>query len=217
MSESEEMYLITIATLCEDGSSTPIPISLLANELNLQPVSVNQMVKKLEDSGLLQYIPYKGVELTNTGQEKALSVLRRRRLWEVFLVENLSLPLEEADALACKMEHISTTEVTERLNDFLGSPKISPQGKIIPVVQTGEGQIPTAIPLSKIDIGETVLIAYHTGDDTTESFLTSTSIQPSRKITLLAQADNGAVLLQTDNTKVHLDVDLVNAIFVYKQ
>ena len=77
MSESEEMYLITVARYVEDGYEGPVPLSRLAERLSVAPVSVNQMIKKLEEAGLVDYIPYKGVVLTATGRRTARSVLRR--------------------------------------------------------------------------------------------------------------------------------------------
>ena len=84
ISESEQMYLITIARLIENGQSEPIPLSDIAKQMSVLPVSVNQMVRKLEGSGFLDYLPYKGVEFTNLGKEIAFRTLRNRRLWEVF-------------------------------------------------------------------------------------------------------------------------------------
>ena len=88
MSESEEMYLVSISRANEkmDG---PVPLTRLASELDVQPVSVNQMVKKLEEAGKVIYVPYKGGSLSAKGKKQALHILRHRRLWEVFLVEKL--------------------------------------------------------------------------------------------------------------------------------
>ena len=69
LSESEEMYLVTIRKICESCTDTSIPIPHLAEELAVLPVSVNQMVKKLAEAGFVEYIPYKGVELTAEGPE----------------------------------------------------------------------------------------------------------------------------------------------------
>ena len=101
MSESEEMYLITIARLFEGGVEDPVSVSRIAGELSIQPVSANQMVHKLVEEGLVEYFPYKGVSLTPKGQAAAQQVLRGRRLWEVFLVNHLELSPGEADAMAC--------------------------------------------------------------------------------------------------------------------
>jgi Mn-dependent DtxR family transcriptional regulator len=132
MSESEDMYLLTVAKLVEAGAQAPIPVSRLAQELSIQPISANQMIRKLEEAGWLRYTPYKGVELTQEGEGLALRTLRHRRLWEVFLVENLQLSLDEADEMACRLEHILPAEVAERLAGFLGYPATSPRGKPIP-------------------------------------------------------------------------------------
>ena len=79
--------------------SIPLPISDLTERLQLQPVSTNQMVNKMAEGGLVEYIPYKGVKLTKKGREQALSVLRHRRLRDVCLVRDLGMSLEGADAL----------------------------------------------------------------------------------------------------------------------
>ena len=89
LSQSEEMYLVTIRHICEDCTDRPIPIPEIAEKLDVQPVSVNQMVKKLAEAGLVKYTPYKGVELTADGKDISSRILRHRRLWEVFLVKNL--------------------------------------------------------------------------------------------------------------------------------
>jgi DtxR family Mn-dependent transcriptional regulator len=151
MSESEEMYLITIARLVEQGVEEPISISLLAEELAIQPVSANQMIHKLAEEKLVKYLPYKGVLLTSNGQEVAMHVLRDRRLWEVFLVKHLGLPPSEADALACRLEHITPKGVTCRLARFLGYPSVTPQGFPIPEVN-GEANGGTVLPLADLAV-----------------------------------------------------------------
>jgi DtxR family Mn-dependent transcriptional regulator len=105
MSESEEMYLVTLARLNEAEGKDPTPVSRLAEELAVLPVSVNQMIHKLEESGLVKYTQYKGVTLTETGIRQANNILRSRRLWEVFLVERLHYIPDEAESLACRLEH----------------------------------------------------------------------------------------------------------------
>ena len=132
MSESEQMYLITTAMLIEDGMEQPVPLPALAQARSIMPASVNQMVRKLADEGLVTYIPYKGIVLTPAGTNIATRILRYRRLWEVFLVKKLKLALASADQLACRLEHLTTDEVADRLSDYLGDPQLSPQGKPIP-------------------------------------------------------------------------------------
>jgi Mn-dependent DtxR family transcriptional regulator len=132
--EAEEMYLITIARAIEDGATPPIAVSGIAKDLDVTPVAANQMVKKLEVAGHVDYTPYKGVTLTNSGAALASTVLRNRRLWGLFLSEHLGLTPEHADEVACEMEHITPDTVAVRLAEFLGSPSFGPTGKPIPSV-----------------------------------------------------------------------------------
>ena len=131
LSESEQMYLVTIRKICESCTDTPIPIPHLAEELSVLPVSVNQMVKKLAEAGYVEYIPYKGVELTLKGREISTKILRHRRLWEVFLVKDLKMTLDEANTLTCRLEHITTEDVAQRLSIFLGDPTVCFHGSPI--------------------------------------------------------------------------------------
>src|SRR3972149_3730189 len=123
MSESEEMYVITLARLAARGVQGPVPLPRLAEELAVLPVSANQMVHKLQEEGILDYQPYKGVALRPEGLRRANRTLRRRRLWELFLVERLGMGFDEADTLACRLEHLGTDAVAEQLAAVLGDPK----------------------------------------------------------------------------------------------
>ena len=107
MGSGVEMYLVVIYMILSDNENSRLPISRLAERLQVQPVSANQMIKKLAKDGFVEYVPYKGVCLTEKGKKRAASIVRHRRLWEVFLVRELGMTLEDADALACDMEHIT--------------------------------------------------------------------------------------------------------------
>lgn len=124
-SPSEEMYLITVAMAEEEGREGPLPLAALARALSISPVSVNQMVWRLVERGLLQYHPYHGVVLTTRGRVAARRVLRGRRLWAGFLVKHLGFGREEADALACEFEHVTTPLLADRLEAFL---QLAPAG-----------------------------------------------------------------------------------------
>lgn len=117
---SEEMYLITVAMAEEGGREGPLPLASLAHALSISPVSANQMVWRLAERSLVDYHPYHGVVLTATGRTAARRVLRGRRLWTSFLVEHLGFGEEEADALACDLEHLTPPVVADRLEAFLG-------------------------------------------------------------------------------------------------
>lgn len=199
MSESEEMYLITIARLGERGVEGPVPLAQLAEELEVLPVSANQMIHKLEEEGAVEYLPYKGVSLRPEGRQLANRTLRRRRLWEVFLVERLGLPFEEADQLACRVEHISPDTVTERLAAFLGHPQRSSQGWPIPPAETASVQR----RLNALQAGRSGRI---TGvkEPSLEEFLREHGLEAGQGFEVLASSEEGGVLVEFGGRRINL-------------
>lgn len=212
-SESEEMYLITIARLVEQGVEEPVPISLLAAELSIQPVSANQMVHKLAEEAFVEYLPYKGVKLTARGQEAAQQVLRDRRLWEVFLVEHLALPPSEADALACRLEHITAEEVSGRLARFLDYPAVSPQGYPIPGVK-GERILEATQPLTSLAAGETGEVMRLEVDPLTRTFLEAEGLRPSARVSAVAIGSGGVMLLAVGESRLQLSKQVTDKVFI---
>jgi len=213
MSESEEMYLVTFAMLAEAGAELPIPVSELASELGIQPVSVNQMVRKLEEAGLVVYTPYKGVVLTLEGESRALHILRHRRLWEVFLVENLKVLPDEADELACRLEHILPSNAAERLAGFLGNPMISPQGKLIPQLTSKEA-LNSDILLSQLKINQQSQITKIDADSAVQTFLFEEGLEAEVIVNILGIGNTGAILVSADGCSVYLAKNVANCIWV---
>lgn len=214
MSESEEMYLVTIARLREASEDALVPLAQLASEMEVQPVSVNQMVRKMEEAGFLSYTPYKGVGLTEAGQRVALRILRHRRLWEVFLVDKLKFLPEEAPALACSLEHTIPTEAAERLAAFLGNPANSPQGKPIPEAEP-DYQVRCDIALSQLGLDEERTVSAISADTAARSFLAAQGIATGKPITILAKSAGGDLLVQAQGGEnVYLLGRLVNTIWV---
>ncbi len=201
MSESEEMYLITLAKLAERGLEGPVPLATLAAELDVLPVSANQMVHKLQQEGVVEYLPYKGVALQPEGRRRANRTLRRRRLWELFLVDRLGIGFNEADALACRFEHVGSDALTERLAIFLGHPHTSSQGLPIPAVE--ETAAADEQPLSQMQVGRQYQVTA-IQDASLQRFLESQKIQPGTALHLLAGSCEGQVLLEADGHRLEL-------------
>ncbi len=216
MTESEEMYLITIARLEEDGLEGSAPLSRLAELLEVAPVSVNQMVKKLEGAQMVEYTPYKGVALTPAGRRLAQRVLRLRRLWEYFLVNHLHLPLAEADALACRMEHLTSTEVADRLAGFLNHPAFSVQGKPIPPVDA-ENPPPPAQTLNDLLVGVYGEVVEIAGQEATAGFLKNEGLQPGAEVSILAIGGDGARLVAVDQRRISLTAAIAAQIMVMEK
>ena len=129
-SQSEEDYLKAIYHLEMDYDS--ISTNSVADYLDMKPSSVTDMLKKLADKKYINYQKYKGSSLTRKGNLIALSIIRKHRLWETFLVEKLGFGWDQVHLIAEQLEHIKSEELIENLDDFLGNPKYDPHGDPIP-------------------------------------------------------------------------------------
>ncbi|HEX7975886.1 MAG TPA: metal-dependent transcriptional regulator [Anaerolineales bacterium] len=203
MTESEEMYLITAVLLKERGLEEPLPVTQLAEALSIQPVSAHQMIRRLEEAKWVTFTPYKGVTLTPEGEAQALNVLRHRRLWEVFLVNQLQMLPDMAADLACKLEHVLPDDVADRLSRLLGHPTQNPQGKAIPAAQA------LVLPLQErfliqLKTSERSQVSRVEADEATRSFLAGEGICAGSPVTMLAVGTNGAILAEFGGQAVHL-------------
>lgn len=154
-SESVEMYLKTLANL--GGAAEPVAIARIAERLEVSPVSANEMMQRLGRDDLVTHQPYRGVQLTPTGRQLALDVIRRERLWERFLYDHLQLDWAQVHAWACQLEHATAPEVIEALDAFLHFPATCPQGQAIP--RPGRELLPPAGPvLSDLLVGQSARI-----------------------------------------------------------
>jgi DtxR family Mn-dependent transcriptional regulator len=129
-STSEENYLKAIFHL--QGSDDNVTTNELARELKTKPASVTDMMKKLKTKKLLNYQRYQGFRLTNDGNKVALGIIRRHRLWEYFLAEKLKFTWDEVHEVAEDLEHVSNKKLIDKLDEFLGFPRIDPHGDPIP-------------------------------------------------------------------------------------
>jgi DtxR family transcriptional regulator, Mn-dependent transcriptional regulator len=213
VSESIQMYLITCVIFEEQGADGPIPLSTLAHALGVQPVSAHQMVRKLDDEGLVKYTPYKGVELTVEGERLAAKILRNRRLWEVFLVEQLGLPFERAHEFSCLVEHITTPEIAERLSEFLGNPLINPQGMSIPNIEV-QDTTPFSIPLSQVSSISKFQVVRIEASDVNIQFLRNEGIYPGAIASIHSIGYRGDLLLESDLGEVYISRNLADMIYV---
>jgi DtxR family Mn-dependent transcriptional regulator len=135
---AEENYLKIIYKLCE-GTKEDISTNSIAELTNNKAASVTDMLQKLAEKGWVTYQKYQGVRLTKIGEKIALNIIRKHRLWEVFLVEKLGYNWDEVHEIAEQLEHIESDTLINKLDSFLGFPKIDPHGDPIP---TKDGDIP---------------------------------------------------------------------------
>ena len=131
LSLTEENYIkaiFQIGTTPESNVST----NALADSLQTKPATVSDMIKKLSHKKLIFYEKYKGVTLSASGAKEALKIIRKHRLWEVFLVNHLNFKWDQVHEIAEQLEHIKSSELVNRLDDFLGNPTLDPHGDPIP-------------------------------------------------------------------------------------
>ena len=131
LSQTEENYLKAIFKLSEDDEGQ-VTTNAISHKINTTAASVTDMLKKLSEKELVHYEKYKGVHLSEEGEAIAKDLVRKHRLWEVFLVEKLGFNWDEVHDLAEELEHINSETLTNRLEKFLQNPKFDPHGDPIP-------------------------------------------------------------------------------------
>jgi DtxR family Mn-dependent transcriptional regulator len=212
LSASTEMYLKAMAELSDHDL---VATARLAEHLNVTPVSVNEMVRRLSEQGLMMHTPYKGVMLTEKGREVASNVMRRQRLWECFLYDHLKIGWAQLYELACSLEHATAPEVTESLAVFLGDPKTCPRGNPIPAAD-GSFTPLNGVSLDTVSIGETVqaLAVNATATDVLK-YLYERGILPGRTLTVVEAAPlQGPLTLRVDGKEVALGLSMAKFVIV---
>ncbi|MBO6763226.1 MAG: metal-dependent transcriptional regulator, partial [Roseivirga sp.] len=128
---SEENYLKAIYHLSNHGQDS-VNTNAIAEEMKTAPASVSDMIRKLSKKKLVDYQKYRGVNISTKGKDIALKVIRKHRLWEVFLVEKLNFHWDEVHEIAEQLEHIQSPVLISKLDEFLDFPKHDPHGDPIP-------------------------------------------------------------------------------------
>lgn len=213
---AEDMYMITISMINSGNPEKPVPISILAEELDVQPVSANQMVKRMADKGWVDYLPYQGVVLTERGSDQARRVLWSRRLWEVFLVRDLGMALEKAEIIACDLEHHISKEVAERLDEFLDYPEFCYHGEFIPRDRGEKGRLIEAFSLKDLKIGIEAVIVEIKTDSVTQNFLSNEGVRPGVQVSIIAIGNCGDYLLEIVGRRVHISEKIASEIILRK-
>ncbi|MDX1363552.1 metal-dependent transcriptional regulator [Arenibacter latericius] len=151
MTRSEENYIKTIFHIGRQGKEA-VSTNSIAEQMDTKPSSVTDMVKKLAEKDLVNYKKYQGVSLTEMGNKIALGVIRKHRLWEVFLVEKLDFSWDEVHEVAEQLEHIKSDKLIDRLDRLLKYPKYDPHGDPIPD-KDGGFEERDEILLSEVPVG----------------------------------------------------------------
>jgi DtxR family Mn-dependent transcriptional regulator len=152
LTKSEEDYLKAIFHLMLDSDNEKVGNNQLADYLNLSPASVNNMVKKLKLKKLLKSERYAKLQLTDSGRDIAVGLIRKHRLWETFLSKYLNFTWDEVHDVAEQLEHVKSSKLINELDRFMDFPKKDPHGEVIP---DAEGNYRTfeKVTLASLDSG----------------------------------------------------------------
>ncbi|MFC3899539.1 metal-dependent transcriptional regulator [Aliicoccus persicus] len=156
MSATQEDYIKVLFEL--GGKSRNVSNKSVAERLELSPPTVTEMMNILVTAGYVEYVKYKGASLTDSGTRYAKHIIRKHRLWEVFLVEKLGISIDAVHREAELLEHVTGDDVADKLEVFLDYPKFCPHGGAIDFdeMDRQETELKT---LSEVEVGRTVKIS----------------------------------------------------------
>ena len=181
LSLTEENYLKAIYHL-SDGGSKAVLTNELAEAMNTKAASATDMIKKLSAKEFISYEKYYGVNVTHKGKVEALMVIRKHRLWETFLVDKLGFNWDEVHEVAEQLEHINSSRLIEKLDEFLGYPKVDPHGDPIPD-NKGKIKAQPQLPLDQLKKGYLGKIAaVKDSDSNLLKYLDKIGAKPGTKI-----------------------------------
>lgn len=188
LSLTEENYLKAIYHLSEGGSKAVLT-NELAEAMNTKAASATDMIKKLSVKEFISYEKYYGVNVTAKGKSEALMVIRKHRLWETFLVQKLGFSWDEVHEVAEQLEHINSPRLIEKLDEFLGYPKVDPHGDPIPDSK-GKLKVVPHISLDQLKIGyQGKIAAVKDSDSNLLKYLDKIGAKPGVKIKILGKED----------------------------
>lgn len=218
LTQSEENYLKAIYALSEVGGEA-ISTNLLADKMATKPSSVTDMVKKLSDKELISYQKYQGCELTELGQKMALQIIRKHRLWEVFLVKKLNFGWDEVHEIAEQLEHIQSAKLTDHLEEYLGFPKFDPHGDPIPDKNGQFEKFNKSIPLSELKETEKgVVIGVEDGSADFFQFLKRYEIELGTEVKVIEKFNfDQSVLVLVNQREISFSSLVANKIFIQCQ
>ncbi len=211
---AEENYLKAIFHLQQE-SKGGVSTNAIAEKMETKPSSATDMVQKLADKELVSYVRYKGARLTDTGKLVAVNIVRKHRLWEVFLVEKLNFHWDEVHEIAEQLEHIKSEVLIEKLDQFLDYPDYDPHGDPIP---DKNGNIKSAdkrllSELSKKDKG--ILVGVRETSAEFLQFLDKRNIAIGTPITILGKEFfDGSMVIQVNREQFFISKKIAENLYI---
>ena len=216
LTQTEENYLKAIYSL-EMSNSNNVSTTLISSALKTKASSVTDMIQKLADKDLVHYKKYQGVSLTKIGQKIAVEIVRKHRLWEVFLLNKLHYNWDEVHELAEQLEHIKSDTLTDKLEAFLEFPTHDPHGDPIP---DKEGNIEhhKDTMLSSVETGNScVVIGIKDSSDPFLKFLDKLQIQLGSTLKVISKEPfDNSMLVKTETASISISNQISKNLFVKK-
>ncbi len=214
ISFSEENYLKAIFHL-QRKFPAGVSTNALAEEMSTKASSVTDMVKKLSEKDLVNYKKYQGVKISKKGEKAAVEVVRKHRLWEVFLVEKLNFSWAEVHDVAEQLEHIQSEKLVLELDKFLGFPRKDPHGDPIPDTH-GNFQPLEKVLLAEVEPGQQGLCV-GVRDSSREflEYLDKNKIALGKEIEVLEREEfDQSLLIKLEGEELHISNTIANNLFV---
>ncbi len=210
---AEENYLKSIYHLSLNADN--VSTNQIAASLNTKAASVSDMLKKLADKALINYAKYQGVSLTPTGEKIAINIIRKHRLWEYFLVEKLNFKWDEVHEMAEEMEHISSKELIDRLDEFMDYPRHDPHGDPIP---DSDGNFKQNNLVAIVDVKvDTKGIISGVRDHSAAflQYLEKQQLTIGKKITVTEIIDyDKSMIIQGEDKNIHISREVANNLLI---
>lgn len=212
---TEENYLKAIYNL-NQSTEKKASTNEIAKQMQTKASSVTDMLKRLNEKKLVDYEKYKTAKITKKGEKVAISIIRKHRLWEYFLVENLNFGWDKVHDIAEQLEHIESEELTNKLEEFLGFPKFDPHGDPIPNKQ---GVFPSRDnqKLSEVN-AETIVIITGVEDHSTSflHFLNEMEIELGTELSIRTknEFDNSIIVINQQQQKFTLSHKVASNLYI---
>ncbi|MBL1212352.1 MAG: metal-dependent transcriptional regulator [Ignavibacteriae bacterium] len=212
---SKENYLKTLYTK-DKIENVVVTTSQIAESLNVSNAATSEMAKKLSNQGLVNYKKYKGIELTNRGEKIALNVLRRHRLWELFLMEVLNLTWDEVHDEAELLEHQTSENLIDKIDEYLNFPEFDPHGSPIPNKKGKLPLMPKLKPLLSGEEGATYKVA-RVSDKNSEliKYFTKIGLTLNKKIKIIEKLTfDNSIVIELNNSSISLSEKTAQSVFL---
>jgi DtxR family Mn-dependent transcriptional regulator len=213
---SQEDYLTAIYRNLDNAGE--IKPNLLASKLEISNAAVTDMLRKLARDGFVDYQKYKSIKLTVEGETYAKNMLRRHRIWEVFLHQTLGMSWDKVHDEAEKLEHSCTDEIINLLEEFLKFPEVDPHGYPIPDKSGKIKKSNTVVSITELNKNDLVKVI-RVNDDVKNllSYVTKIGISLGKEILVKDKLDyDGSILIMIDNKEINISKKIASNIYVEK-